>query len=87
MGSGVAAELDSVVGGGVAASGFAGLGTTGAVFGFSPAAGFSGRASCEDMIAGSTGAPLTVNCPVGALLAGGVYLLFDEGNGGKFCCR
>jgi hypothetical protein len=40
------------------------------------------------MIAGSTGAPLTVACPVGGRLAGGVYLLpeLDEVKGGKSCC-
>jgi hypothetical protein len=39
------------------------------------AAAESGRASCEEMIAGSTGAPGTVGWPVGGRLAGGVYLL------------
>jgi len=79
--SGVAEKLDSVVVGGVATSGFdvlvAALG-----FGRS-AAGLS----CEDMMAGSKGAPLTVGCPVGARLAGGVYLLFAEPKGGKSCWR
>lgn len=84
LGSGVAAKLDSVVVGGVETSGLAGLGA-GATLAFS-AAGLSGRASCEEMMAGSTGAPLTVDCPVGALLAGGVYLLFEEVRGGKSCC-
>lgn len=32
-----------------------------------------GCAREEEMMAGSTGAPATVECPVGALLAGGVY--------------
>lgn len=83
LGSGVVAvKLADVVVGGVAASGFfAGAGTAGAL-GFS-AAGLSGRASWEDMIAGSTGAPLTVDCPVGARLAGGVYLLLEDERGGK----
>jgi len=35
----------------------------------------SGRASCEDIIAGSTGAPGTVGWLVGGRRAGGVYLL------------
>ncbi len=36
------------------------------------------------MIAGSTGAPGTVTCPVGARLAGGVYLLVcEDASGGK----
>lgn len=35
----------------------------------------AGALICEEMIAGSIGAPLTVDCPVGALFAGGVYLL------------
>lgn len=78
FGSGVAAKLDSFVVGGVATSGFdAWAGTT--VF----AAEVSGRASCADMIAGSTGAPLTVAWPVGARRAGGVYLLLEELRGGK----
>lgn len=82
--SGVAAKLDSVVVGGVANSGFDALAAT-AGFGRS-AAGLSGRASCEAMMAGSTGAPLTVACPVGARLAGGVYLLlFTEPRGGNSC--
>lgn len=59
LGSGVAVKLDSVVVGGVETSGFDGLEAgEGLVF---SAAGLSGRASCEDMIAGSTGAPLTVD--------------------------
>ena len=33
----------------------------------------SGRASCEEMMAGSTGAPETVGAAVGALRAGGLY--------------
>lgn len=49
------------------------------------AADFSGRANCEDMIAGSTGVPLTVDCAAGARLAGGIYLLLDEDKGGKSC--
>lgn len=84
FGSGVAAKLDSVVVGGVETSGLAGF-EAGAALVFS-AVGLSGRASCEEMMAGSTGAPLTVDCPVGALLAGGVYLLFEEVRGGKSCC-
>jgi hypothetical protein len=44
----------------------------------------SGRASCEEMIAGSTGAPGTVGWPVGARRAGGVYLFaWPLGRGGK----
>lgn len=35
----------------------------------------SGRAICEEMIAGSTGAPATVGLPVGRRRAGGMYLL------------
>lgn len=85
FGSGVAVKLDSVVVGGVETSGFAGLLGAGTAFGFS-VAGLSGRASCEEMMAGSTGAPVTVDCPVGARLAGGVYLLLDEVKGGKSCC-
>lgn len=34
-----------------------------------------GARSWDEIIAGSTGAPLTVACPVGARRAGGVYLL------------
>ncbi len=86
--SGVAEKLDSFVVGGVATSSFDALAAT-VGLGRS-AAGLSGRASCEDMIAGSTGAPLTVACPVGARLAGGVYLLlllFEEPSGGKSCWR
>ena len=78
LGSGVAEKLDSFVVGGVATSGFNAFAGT-MVF----AAELSGRASCADMMAGSTGAPLTVAWPVGARLAGGVYLLLDELNGGK----
>ena len=79
--SGVAEKLDSVVVGGVATSGFGALAVL-AGFGRS-AAGLS----CEDMMAGSNGAPLTVGCPVGARLAGGVYLLLVEPKGGKSCWR
>jgi hypothetical protein len=39
------------------------------------------------MMAGSTGAPLTVDCPVGARRAGGVYLLLEDARGGKSCLR
>jgi hypothetical protein len=83
--SGVATKLDSVVVGGVAVSA---LGTFAAGAGllFS-ATGLSGRASCEDIIAGSTGAPLTVAWPVGARRAGGVYLLLEAARGGKSCLR
>jgi hypothetical protein len=83
--SGVAAKLESVVVGGVATSGFDGL-TVGVVLLFS-AAGLSGRANCDNIIAGSTGAPLTVDWPVGARRAGGVYLLLDDVRGGKSCLR
>jgi hypothetical protein len=83
--SGVAAKLDSVVVGGVAVS-VLGAFTAGGTLLFS-VAGLSGRASCEDMIAGSTGAPLTVACPVGARRAGGVYLLPEGARGGKSCLR
>jgi hypothetical protein len=82
--SGVAVKLDSFVVGGVASSGLV-VFAIGVVFVFS-VAGLSGRANCEEMIAGSTGAPLTVDWPVGARRAGGVYLLFEEVNGGKSCC-
>ena len=42
--------------------------------------------SCDEMIAGSTGAPFTVDAPVGARLAGGVYLFSRLlGKGGKSC--
>ena len=37
--------------------------------------GASGRASCEEMMAGSNGAPDAEAFPVGARRAGGVYLL------------
>lgn len=82
--SGVAVTLDSVVVGGVATSGLGGALGASKGLTFSPV----GLASCDEMIAGSTGAPLTVDCPVGALLAGGVYLLpsLDDNNGGKSCC-
>jgi hypothetical protein len=83
--SGVATKLDSVVVGGVAVSAL-GAFAAGAGLLFS-AAGLSGRASCEDMIAGSTGAPLTVAWPVGARRAGGVYLLLEAVRGGKSCLR
>jgi hypothetical protein len=83
--SGVPVKLDSLVVGGVATSSLDAL-EAGVVLLFS-AAGLSGRASCEDIIAGSTGAPLTVDCPVGARRAGGVYLLFEEVRGGKSCLR
>lgn len=39
------------------------------------------------MMAGSTGAPLTVGPFVGARFAGGVYLLAEDVNGGKSCLR
>lgn len=86
--SGVAAaKLESVVVGGVETTDLVVLGTAAGAgtLAFS-AAGLSGRASCDDIMAGSTGAPLTVVCPVGGLLAGGVYLLFEEDSGGKSCC-
>ncbi len=92
FGSGVAAKLDSVVVGGVAISALgAGAGErtgAGATLFVSAVGlfGFSDRASCDEMIAGSTGAPLTVDWPVGALLAGGVYLLLEDVRGGKSCC-
>lgn len=93
LGSGVAATLDSVVVGGVETSALEdaleevfGTAEAAGVLTFS-AAGLSGGASCVEMMAGSTGAPLTVDEPVGALLAGGVYLLFDAASGGKSCCR
>jgi hypothetical protein len=85
FGSGVAAELDSVAVAGVVASALDVFVVAAALF-FS-AAGFSGRASCEDIIAGSTGAPLTVDCPVGARRAGGVYLLLEDVRGGNSCLR
>jgi hypothetical protein len=46
-----------------------------------------GRASCDEIMAGSTGAPLTVAFPEGALLAGGVYLSDRPvtDSGGKSC--
>ena len=81
--SGVAMALVSVVVGGVATSALIfGLGD-----GFLSVTALSGRANCEEMMAGSTGAPLTVDCPVGARRAGGVYLLplFEEVRGGKSC--
>lgn len=83
--SGVAAKLDSVVVGGVAVSVLDAF-AAGGIVTFSPG-DLSGRASCEDMIAGSTGAPLTVDCPVGARRAGGVYLLPEGARGGKSCLR
>jgi len=86
FGSGVAEKLDSVVVGGVATSNLDGFALA-APLALSAAA-LSGRASCDDMMAGSTGAPLTVACPEGARFAGGVYLLleFEELKGGKSCC-
>jgi hypothetical protein len=43
-----------------------------------------GARICEEMMAGSMGAPLTLDCAVGALLAGGVYLISrPEGRDGK----
>lgn len=84
FGSGVAVKLDSVVVGGVATSGLANLAVV-VAFVFSGESLSAGR-SCDAMMAGSTGAPLTVDCPVGALLAGGVYLLLEEVKGGKSCC-
>ena len=80
-----AAKLDSAVVGGVIMSTLVVLGA-GAALLFSTTA-LSGRANCEDMIAGSTGAPMTVICPVGGLRAGGVYLLFEDESGGKSCLR
>ena len=85
FGSGVAEKLDSFVVGGVATPGFDALAATMVLV--RSAVGFSERASCEDMIAGSTGAPLTVACPVGGRLAGGVYLLFEELRGCDSCWR
>jgi hypothetical protein len=82
LGSGVAVTRDSVTAG-VAVSGLEAFCAGTAFF---SALGLSGRASCEDIIAGSTGAPGTVVCPVGARRAGGVYLLFEE-RGGNSCCR
>lgn len=81
----VAVKLDSVVVGGVAISPLLVL-VAGIALLFSTA-GLSGRASCEDMIAGSTGAPMTVVCPVGGRRAGGVYLLLEDESGGKSCLR
>ena len=83
FGSGVAATLELVVVGAVVASGFEFFAERGFVF---SDAGLSGRANCEDMIAGSTGAPLTVEVLVGVRLAGGVYFLAEEFRGGKSCC-
>ncbi len=84
--SGVAAvKLDSAVVRGVAASGLAVFGAGAGLLFSLP--GLSGRASCADMMAGSTGAPLTVDCPVGARLAGGVDLLLDNVRSGKSCLR
>jgi hypothetical protein len=87
LASGVAAKLDSVVVGGVVTSSLDTLGD-GVNLVFS-AAGLSGRTNCDDMMAGSTGAPLTVDCPVGARLAGGVYLLLllEDVRGGKSCLQ
>lgn len=85
--SGVAVvKLEVAVVGGVAISGLV-VANTGLALVLS-AVGLSGRASCEDIIAGSTGAPLTVACPVGGRLAGGVYLLpeLEYVKGGKSCC-
>lgn len=83
--SGVAVELSSVVGGGVAALTLVTF-AAGAALLFSTV-GLSGRANCEAMIAGSTGTPLTVDCPVGGRRAGGVYLLLEEDSGGNSCLR
>ena len=41
--------------------------------------------NCAEMMAGSTGAPLTEDDAAGALRAGGVYLLIDDDRGGKSC--
>lgn len=85
FGSGVATELDSVVVGGVAVSALGDFAAgEGLLF---SAAGLSGRANCAEMMAGSTGAPLTVAWPVGARRAGGVYLLLVAARGGKSCLR
>ena len=83
--------LGSVAVGGVETSVLAGLGAgvgvgadtgaAGTALLFSAVTGF-----CSDIMAGSTGAPLTVGCPVGARRAGGVYLLLEEVSGGKSCC-
>ena len=86
--SGVAAKLDSVVVGGVEASGF------GAAFG-SGCSGFvvvevclgAGDATREEMIAGSTVgiAAICGLAAAGALRPGGWYLLAEAVSGGKSC--
>ena len=77
-----AVALGSVAGGGVGVSVLAAFGAgAGAALLLSAATGF-----CNEIMAGSTGAPLTVGCPVGARRAGGVYLLLEEVSGGKSCC-
>lgn len=84
--SGVTApKLEVFVDGGVVTSGFVVFGA-GEALAFS-VADLSGRAKSEEIIAGSTGAPLTVAVPVGGRLAGGVYLLLDVARGGKSCLR
>jgi hypothetical protein len=68
----------STLGGGATCAALVGSGVTRFSDGLVPRcdnlAAESGRASCEEMIAGSTGAPGTVGWPVGARRAGGVYL-------------
>jgi len=81
--AGLASALDSVLGSAAFVSGaVAGVaGFDGAAADALASSGFGvgcllGPApfSCADMMAGSTGAPLTVAWPVGARRAGGVYL-------------
>lgn len=74
FGSGVTAKLDSVVVGGVDTSGPPTFGVCSGLVVLVDVASEGGRASCDEIMAGSTGAPLTVAFPEGALLAGGVYL-------------
>jgi hypothetical protein len=77
--SGFDAAASALRGSGVARFSVDGLTERGATLVADP-----GRASCEEMMAGSTGAPGTVGCPVGGRLAGGVYLLAPPlPNGGK----
>jgi hypothetical protein len=76
---------------GLSATGVAGLSAVPEFFG-STVFGVGGFGvgvlfNCDEMIAGSTGAPLTVAWPVGARRAGGVYLFSRLVNGGKSCRR
>jgi len=60
------------------------LGLASSIFGAGDV--LAGALSCAEMIAGSTGAPLTVELAAGARRAGGVYLFSRlPDRGGKSC--